>query len=279
MQGANLTWDTLGGNLTNVLKVARNETHRIDNSPTTLFTSDNLGETLRYAYTGTYRFGVPGLGNAVTWLVEREDESFTPNSSSSDPFFPFADDGIPRERERLSYAGEWRGDIADRLFVTAGVRRDDNDTFEDFTTWRTTATLQLPEIGLRPHASAGTAVKSPTMFEQFGTIPLFFTPNPDLIPEESFGWDAGVEFAFGSRRTVLDVTYFESEIENQINGFAPGPGGTFTSVNREGVGHRKGVEVAGSWEIFRGLTLSGAYSLRGGPRADQCGGHLQRRHG
>jgi hypothetical protein len=78
-------------------------------------------------------------------------------------------------RNDIAYAGEWRGDIADRLFVTAGVRHDDNDTFEDFTTWRTTATRRLPEIGLRPHAGAGTAVKAPPMFEQYGTIPLFCT--------------------------------------------------------------------------------------------------------
>ena len=30
---------------------------------------------------------------------------------------------------------------------------------------------------MRPHASVGTAVKLPTMFEQFGTSP-FFVPNP-----------------------------------------------------------------------------------------------------
>ena len=42
-----------------------------------------------------------------------------------------------RQRGRIAYTGEWRGGFADRLFLTAGVRRDDNDNFQDFTTWRT----------------------------------------------------------------------------------------------------------------------------------------------
>ena len=49
------------------------------------------------------------------------------------------------------------------------------------------------ELGMRPHASVGTAVKLPTMFEQFGTEPVL-RAQPSLTPEESFGWDAGVEF-------------------------------------------------------------------------------------
>ncbi len=264
LQGGHLTWDTLGGDLTQSLGATHNETHRTDTSPEFFFTTDNLGETINYAYTGTYRFDLGmGLRNAVTWLVEDEKERFTPNSLSFDPSpfaFNFRDDGFTRVRNHMGYAGEWRADFADRLIVTAGVRHDDNDSFEDFTTWRTTATLRLPEIGLRPHASAGTAVKTPTMFEQFGTIPLFFTPNPALVPEESFSWDAGLELATANRKHWVDVTYFESVLENQINGFASGPNGTFTSVNREGTSTREGIEVAASSELFSGLTLSGGYT-------------------
>jgi vitamin B12 transporter len=263
LQGLSLRWDTLGGMLSQTVRATRNETHRTDNSPTFFFRSDFLGETISYAYTGTLRFGDPAhdsFANTFTWLVEDEKDRFTPDSVSFDPFFPSQDDGFARVRNRLSYAGEWTGDIANRVTLTAGIRHDDNDTFEDFTTWRTTATARLPELGLRPHASAGTGVKAPTMFEQYGTIPRFFTPNPELKPEESFGWDAGLELATRDRRYVLDVTYFDADLENQIDGFAPGPNFTFTAVNREGVSHRSGIEVAGSAEIITGLTLSGSYT-------------------
>lgn len=263
MQGASLTWDALDGGLTQVLRATHNETHRTDTSSTTLFTTDTLGERFEYSYTGTARFatpGLPGFRHALTGLAELSEERFTPNSRSDDPLFPFTDDGEARVREARSLAAEWRGDILGRLFLTAGVRHDDNDSFDDFTTWRTTASLVVDEIGLRPHASAGTAVKVPTMFEQFGTIPLFFTPNPNLVPEESFGWDAGIEATFWNGRMVADVTYFNADLRNQIDGFAPGPFGTFTAVNRDGTSRREGVELAVSVEVMPGLLVTGAYT-------------------
>jgi vitamin B12 transporter len=160
----------------------------------------------------------------------------------------------------MGYTGEWRGEFADRLFLTTGIRRDDNDNFQDFTTWRTAASLVLKELSMRPHASAGTAVKLPTMFEQFGTSP-FFVPNPTLTPEESFGWDSGVEFTFFKGIAILDVTYFKSDLTDKINGTAPGPRpGTFTAVNLPGESTREGVEVAASVKLTRQITLGGAYT-------------------
>ncbi len=95
------------------------------------------------------------------------------------------------------------------------MRHDDNDSFKDFTTWRTSASLALREVGLRPHASVGTGVRLPTMVEQFGQF-ANFVPNPNLIPEESFGWDAGIEYSFYKGRAAVDVTYFNTELTNEI---------------------------------------------------------------
>ncbi len=262
-KGARLTWETLGGAFTQVFSVNHLQTRRIDISPTSLFRTDTLGERYNYRYAGTLKFVTPGAANishTITGLVDREEERFTPNSVSSDPFFGFADDGIARVRKRWAFAGEWRVDVADQLFLSASIRRDDNSTFEDFTTWRTTATWKVLETGLRFHGSVGTAVKAPTMFDQFGTIPLFFTPNPNIIHEQSFGWDAGIEWASRDQKYVLDVTYFKSDLENQIDGFAPGPNFTFTSVNRLGISHRKGIEVTARAPLLAGLSLAASYT-------------------
>lgn len=271
MQGATLTWDTFDGQLNQVLRATHNITHRTDTSPTTLFTTDTTGERFDYSYTGTVHLvtpGAPGFKHTLTALIENTEERFTPNSRSDDPFFPFQDDGKARVRGADSIAGEWRGDLYERLFLTAGVRYDNNDTFDDFTTWRTTASLDLRELSLRPHASAGTGVKAPTMFEQFGTIPLFFTPNANLKPEESKGWDAGVEMRLMGGLASVDVTYFNSEISNEIDGFAPGPNFTFTAVNRDGTAKHQGVEVAASVQLMPGLALSGSYTFLDAQAAD-----------
>ena len=77
----------------------------------------------------------------------------------------------------------------------------------------------LKSVGLRPHASIGTGVALPGMFEQFGFVRLpTFVGNPNLQPEESRGWDAGVEFTLVRNRAFLDLTYFRTNLTNEIAG-------------------------------------------------------------
>lgn len=246
-----LTWSTLDNRLTHQVRAKWNETERTDHDvdPFFPFETQNLGERIDFSYLGTYRFNTgPDVKNTVSGLVEHEQEFFTPNSD-------FAD-GIRRERERFAFAGEYRTEILNQLFVTGALRHDNNDTFENFTTWRTDASWKVPGTGIRPHASVGTSVKFPTMFEQFGFIPAFFLPNPDLKSEESFGWDAGVEFAFLNRKVLLDVTYFEANLENEIRGV----GFPTTPINLVGESERRGVEVAGSVVVTAGLTVGASYT-------------------
>jgi vitamin B12 transporter len=254
--GANVKWDTLDGRLTHVFRASRNATALTDEDRSAFpFRSQNDSETVKYGYLSTLRFETPMLTSVrhtVTGLIEKERESFTPASD-------FAD-GIERSRGRLATVGEWRTDIADRLFLQGSVRHDDNDAFKDFTTWRASGSLVLREWGLRPHASVGTGVRLPTMFEQFGFIPSSFTPNPNLLPEESRDWDAGVEFSFLGGRAVLDVTYFRSIFTNKINGLAPGPGFTFTAVNLPGESTREGVEVSGRLALTPQISLGAGYT-------------------
>ena len=254
MTGANLRWDSMDGALTQMFKVARTQTTNTDldlSFPAFPFASANEGIVTRYGYLTTYRFATPGVLGArhtVTALIERETEEFTPSGD-------FAD-GLHRERNRNSVAGEYSVDLLDRLTLSGNVRHDGNESFQDYDTWRAAASLRLPEIGLRPHASVGTAVKFPTMFEQFGSTGLF-QPNPLLKPEESFGWDAGVELTFARGLALVDVTYFENTLTNSITTtFSP----KFTAINLAGESQRRGVEVAARARLTRELTLGGAYT-------------------
>jgi vitamin B12 transporter len=251
--GANLRWDMLDGKLTHEFRVGRNDTVTSDHDVSFgLFR--NVSEADKIAYTTTYRLDTPAIWakHSFSALVARETEQF-----SSKGVFGSGEG----ERSQLALGGEWRGAFADRLFLTAGIRRDDNDKNQDFTTWRLAASLRLQEWNLRPHASVGTAVKLPTMFEQFGTTASFF-PNPNLAPEESFGWDAGLEFSFLKGRATLDITYFSADLTNKIFGTAPGPlPNTITSVNLPGESTREGVEIAGRLALTKELSLGAAYTF------------------
>ncbi len=262
LTGAKLSFGMLDGALTNLLSATNNSTNRFDFAPSS-GTGRNDEDREQFAYTATYRFNTPALAanHAFTALIEHQNDAFTPLSDFG--FFGVAD-GIERDRPLNAGAFEYHGGFADRLFVTAQVRQDDYySTFGDFTTWRTGVSLKLAEIGLRPHASYGTGLKAPSMFELFGSIPDQWRPNPALLPEESKGWDAGVETTLFNRAALIDVTYFDADLTNKIQSFTDFDpvSGTFTAINLLGLSTRKGVEVSSTYKVSTALTLGLDYTF------------------
>jgi len=252
LTGGKIRWDLFGGAFTQIVRGSYNRTENTSDSPT--FQSENLNERSQLAYQATYRFATPGLfqsEHALTGLGQFESESFTPTST----FFgaPFAD-SVEREREQRSAAFEYRGEFADSVFFSAIVRHDDNDTFDDFTTWRTSVSIPVQGTGLRPHASVGTSVALPGMFEQFGSVLDQFVGNPNLVPEESLGWDVGVEYTLPGIRTVVDVTYFQADLENEIAGFGN------SLQNLDGKSERSGIEISVRSQLLPWLLLGAGYT-------------------
>jgi vitamin B12 transporter len=250
LMGANLRWDMLDGNLTHLFKASRNLTHRDDVlvSDFGIFPAYTTDDAYGISYQSTYRFQTPAIGvkHAITGLIDQERETFENESGGT----------VMAARKRTGYAAEWRGDFFERVYLSAGLRHDDYDRFEGFTTWRTGISVPIPELNVRPHASAGTGVKVPTMFEQFGQTP-FFEPNPDLRPEKSKGWDAGIEFTAWQGRAILDITYFNSDLIDRIDTiFGP----VSTAINIPGKSTREGVEVSGAIQITTDLRFGFAYT-------------------
>jgi len=244
------TLDTFDQRWQHKLYVNRAETDSEDKDE--LFGSTVTRSTnMKYGYLSTIRLDTPGYAavrHYVTGLVEREEEMF------AQPTF----DPLDRRRERNSFAAEVRGEYFDTLFVTGTVRRDDNEEFDDFTTWRTSAALKVPETPFRLHGSYGTGVKYPSFSEQFGFF-FGFVPNPNLQPETSAGWDAGIETSVFGGMAIVDVTYFDTTLENEID-TAFVPPGVFTAFNRIGESKRRGIEVASRLTLGRGLSAGLSYT-------------------
>lgn len=246
------TLDTFDGAWVHQLRAFGTKTDSKDNDlgpfPTFLHAVD---ERTGWGYTSTLRIETPGLAGVrhyVTGMYEDQDESFVQPSG----------DNVTRERERQSVAGEVRGEYFDTVFLGATVRHDDSSVFGTFTSWRGQGSVKLPGTGLRVHGSAGTGIKYPSFGELFGTF-FRYTPNPALQAEESFGWDGGAEMTFLGGRAVIDVTYFEANLENEIaDDFSGFP--LITSVNLDGESTRKGVEVEGRVQVVPGVTLGAAYT-------------------
>ena len=160
---------------------------------------------------------------------------------------------VNRSLQTTSIYGLYQVGLWDRIFLTGGGRHDYNDFFPDSTTYRVTGAFLVPEIGAKLHASGGTAVKNPTVFELFGFTPTF-TGNPNLKPERSDGFDVGVEKKFFGDKVVGDVTFFHTKIEDLIVGFGN------TAFNQEGSSTATGVEVSATAEIIEGLDVTATYT-------------------
>jgi len=107
---------------------------------------------------------------------------------------------------RAGYAlATWRPEAHTTLM--AGVRYDDFENFGDATTWKLGASYLLAG-GAKLHASYGTGFAAPRPVYVVGGP--FYNPNPGIKPEESQGWDAGIDQALWSDKAHVGVTYFRN---------------------------------------------------------------------
>lgn len=206
---------------------------------------ENFGERRRFGYLSTLRLTsdvIVPASHVFVGLYEKLDESFESNFGA-----------VRAARGNTGFAGEYQGAFAEQVYIAANIRHDDKDSFEDATTYRLAGAYRIPGTGTRVHASYGKGITDPTFFEQFG-FTLDFQGNPDLKPEESVGWDAGIEQKFLDGRVTADLTYFEAELTDEIVGFGQ------TVINQIGESERRGIELALSAHLTPELVLNGTYT-------------------
>ena len=136
---------------------------------------------------------------------------------------------------------------------------------DDKASWSLTTVYSLPsfkdKISLK--GNTGTAYHSPGFDDLFWSGGSFAEGNPDLLPEESFNWDAGL---YVTPLTGLEIStvYFQSYTENLIQ-WLPTAGGTWRPSNI-GRAEGSGLENSLSWliplkeEELIFIELSGSYS-------------------
>jgi vitamin B12 transporter len=146
--------------------------------------------------------------------------------------------------------GEIQSDFGNGFYNTASIRYDDNSRFGDRVTWRVAPAWVIESTGTRLKASAGSGFKAPSLQELYGT----FGGNALLKPETSFGYDVGVEQAWGA--LTGGVTWFHNDINNLIvSGGAP----LFLLAN-VGRARTQGVESFVTWKALDTLNFTADYT-------------------
>lgn len=208
----------------------------------------NEGDRVKLSYVTALRLDD---AHNLTFAADYEQEGFRNTTPGG-----FAFNGR-REIEQVGLVGEYRYS-RDAFDFSAALRHDINDLFADATTFRVGAGYRITDT-TRLRAAAGSGVKNPGFFELFGFVDGRFIGNPDLRPEESTGWELGVDQDLGDAAR-LSVTYFDSELEDEIFTTFPPPNFIATPGNRTTVSKQRGIEVSLSARLAEAWSLDAAYS-------------------
>ncbi len=232
----------LEGRLVHRLALERTENKaRRDGAPQTQTDANAVKYRLSYGLDGNT---VAQADHLLNLLLE--------SHSDSSPMTPLY------ERSSKSVAIEYRARLASGLDFQAGVRHDNNDQFEDATTWNVAMSYMVPNTEIRLHSSMGTGVLNPSYFSLYANA-FGYTGNPDLNPEHNKSFDIGAEFPVLGGRGTVDVTYFDETLTDEISPVSLG-GGAFTYGNQTGDSTRKGVEIAGNLQATDAVALRMSYT-------------------
>jgi vitamin B12 transporter len=153
--------------------------------------------------------------------------------------------------------------VADRASFGVSVRHDWNNRFADDTTYRVQGSYRFDE-GTRLHAAAGSGVKDPSFSELFDFSAGRFIGNPNLRPEKSEGWEAGVDQTFLEGRANVGVTYFDDRLTDQITtDFSTG---VAMPINLPGTAAQRGVEAFADARLGQDWRLDASYTWLDAPQ-------------
>ncbi|MBA3942710.1 MAG: TonB-dependent receptor [Sphingopyxis sp.] len=216
---------------------------------------DGGSEGRRYkgSFESSLRFGTDAIVHRLTAAVDVEREEFRNTTPS-----PFVFQG-QRDTDNIGFVGEYELLAGDSFALGASVRHDENDRFDDATTYRIQSSYKLP-TGTRIRGAYGTGVKNPGYYELYGFSDGVFIGNPDLRPEKSKGWEAGIEQTIGDDLATVGVTYFDSKLKGEIFTTFPPPNFVATPANRTTTSKQRGVEVFAQARPIPQIELDLAYT-------------------
>ena len=141
-----------------------------------------------------------------------------------------------------------------KIIISSGIRNDDHEGFGSKTTRRISGTFK-PSDNLIIRSSWGEGFKVPTIFQSTYFCCGATSANSAIRPETSTSYDFGFELFFNEMKSNLSITYFDQDINDQIN-FSFGLGG-YENIDKV---NSKGFEIALDYQISKLMSLYLNYS-------------------
>ncbi len=172
-----------------------------------------------------------------------------------------------RSRDHDALTAEWRatgsaftGDLA--------VRRDMFNRFKDVTSLRASVLQQLG-AGFALTASYAEGISQPTFFDLYGFFPGSFSGNPSLKPESSRGFEAALRYR--GRVFEASLTAYRQRLYDEIVDVTDPVTFLQTTMNREAISHRSGIEAEAGWKVGKWLRLTATYAYLNATEPDSSG--------
>ncbi len=235
-QRGEAVWSLFDGRFVNYFGVNYTDTWNWNKAPDPAAPGINRGDRTRFDWHGVAE-ALPGQIMILGALQEIE-RLHNDNLATQQTL-------LAQNRMNSAYL-EFQNQLADRLLLVSNVRYDDNEAFGNRTTYRIAPALLVPFTETKLKGSIGTGFKAPTLSQLYADFrPAFnFVGNPNLLPEESIGYDFGFEQPLFYDRFRFGLTRYNIENTNLIV-----PNATFTSNTNIGNAQTSGYEAFASAAI------------------------------
>lgn len=212
-------------------------------------TFGSRGELSRVEYSGSTR-GLPGFD--LVWGADWEEADF--------------DDA---GRHNLGAYLEYLSDFSDSVFLTAGVRHDENEDVGANTTYRLSAAHVLEQRDgsrLKYRASYGTGLRAPSPYEIFYNDNSVTPPaaGVNLRQETSRGHEFGIEYLMVDRHR-FEAVYFSQDVEDAIYYDLDTFSGYLQGI---GTSSSKGIELSADIALGSTLDMKASYTHNETERPD-----------
>lgn len=234
---------TLDGDWEHEFALEGADTHRSFDEPTGFYRFSTFdGSTVAAEYQSTLH-----LRERDAWIAGLRQEwqrAYTTTTSGGAGSVDMAGD-----LDNQAIFTQYQLGIGEDTTLTGGVRLDSHDIFGNHATYRLTASHQVTE-STRLHASVGTGFKAPTLYQLYSSF-----GNEDLNPEESTGYDIGIEQDFWGDKATFSLTGFLNQYDDLID-FDTGAGGYVNLGESESYGIETGltVEPTDQWALHASHT-------------------------
>ncbi len=192
-----------------------------------------------------------GENHNLVFGLESDKEEGESAYFSDGLFGPFTDI-FDRQTARTSgLFFQDRINVSATAVATLGFRVDDHDRFGPEATFRGAFSIKPGDSGTRLKGSYGTGFKAPSLFQLYSSF-----GSVHLAPEESTGWDAGIEQRLAGGAVTLGATWFQNDFQNLIQ-FDEGSF-TYGNIARA---ETRGIEFTVSAEPTHRLDMMLGYTL------------------